>query len=131
MKNNTSTTNLPQNSTPTDSSTKMKQFFDTYYNQPIAFPAGESDAVIGFFTTRGYELSAANALTATLLKQAHSETPPVGVFQLLDKLKGLNQVQLNQVIIEILNYNRVPISILGNRIDQDSFNQYELRNIRA
>lgn len=128
---NTSTTNLPQNSIPTDSATKMKQFFDSYYNKPIAFPAGESEAVLGFFTTRGYELSAASALTATLLKQARAESPPVSVFQLLDKLKGLNQTQLSQVIVEILNYNRVPISILGNRINQDSFNQYELRNILA
>jgi hypothetical protein len=125
----TSTTNLPDNTKPVDSASKMKQFFDTYYDKPVTFPAGESDAVIGFFTSRGYEISAANALTTTLLKQSRAETPPVSVFQLVDKLKGLSEVQLNRIIIEILNYNRIPTSILANRVDQSSQNQFEVRNI--
>jgi hypothetical protein len=126
---NTSNTNLPANTASTDSSSKMKQFFDTYYTQPIAFPAGESDAVLGFFTSRGYEASAAGALTATLMKQARAESPPISVFQLLDKLKGLNSLELSQIITEILNYNRIPTSILANRIDQSSLHDFELRNI--
>jgi hypothetical protein len=126
---NTSTTNLPENTKPIDSASKMKQFFDTYYDKPVTFPAGESDAVIGFFTSRGYEISAANALTTTLLKQSRAETPPVSVFQLVDKLKGLSEVQLNRIVIEILNYNRIPTSILANRMDQSSQNQFEVRNI--
>ena len=125
----TSTTNLPINNNNTDSSSKMKQFFDTYYTKPISFPAGESDAVLGFFTSRGYEDSAAGALAATLMKQARSESPPISVFQLLDRLKGLDQVQLSQIIIEILNYNRVPTSILANRINQDKLYDFEIRNI--
>lgn len=125
---NTSTTNLPTNNA-TDSSSKMKQFFDTYYQQPLTFSANESDAVIGFFTSRGYETSAAGALAATLQKQARAESPPISVFQLLDKLKGLNSLQLSQIIIEILNYNRVPISALANRVNQDSEHDFELRNI--
>jgi hypothetical protein len=124
----TSYNNLPI-STDNDSSAKMKQFFDTYYTQPIAFPAGESDAVLGFFTSKGYDPSAAAALTATLMKQARAESPPISVFQLVDKLKGLNQLELSQIIIEILNYNRVPTSILGNRIEQTGLHDYELRNI--
>lgn len=107
----------------------MKQFFDTYYQQPLTFSANESDAVIGFFTSRGYEKSAAGALAATLQKQARAESPPISVFQLLDKLKGLNSLQLSQIIIEILNYNRVPISALANRVNQDNEHDFELRNI--
>jgi len=125
---NTSNTNLPANNTK-DSSSKMKQFFDTYYQQPLTFSANESDAVIGFFTSRGYEKSAAGALAATLQKQARAESPPISVFQLLDKLKGLNSLQLSQIIIEILNYNRVPISALANRVNQDNEHDFELRNI--
>jgi hypothetical protein len=126
---NTSTGNLPTNPGNIDSSSKMKQFFDTYYTNPLAFPAGEAEAVLGFFTSRGYEISAAGALASTLMKQARAETPPISVFQLLDKLKGLNQVQLSQIIIEVLNYNRVPTSILANRINQDNLHDFELRNI--
>lgn len=128
---NTSTSNLPSDTKPIDSASKMKNFFDTYYAQPIAFPAGETDAVLGFFTSRGYETSAAAALAATLMKQAKAETPPISVFQLLDKLKGLNELQLSQIIIEILNYNRVPTSILANRVDQTNLFDFEIRNILA
>jgi hypothetical protein len=125
----TSTSNLPTNTSTVDSSSKMKQFFDTYYVKPLAFPAGEADAVLGFFTSRGYEITAAGALAATLMKQARAEVPPISVFQLLDKLKGLNELQLSQIIIEVLNYNRVPTSILANRINQDNLHDFELRNI--
>ena len=122
-------TNLPNNSAPVDSSTKMRTFFDSYYQKGISLTAGELDTTIGFFTSKGFEKSAADTIGSTLLSHAKSEG--VNVNKLLDTLNGLNKLQMNRVITEILNYNRLRISTLGYRIDNSKLNEYELRNIKA
>ena len=122
-------TNLPSNSSPVDSSTKMRTFFDSYYQKGISLTAGELDSTIGFFTAKGFEKSAADTIGSTLLSHAKSEG--VNVNKLLDTLSGLNKLQMNRVITEILNYNRLRISTLGYRIDNSKLNEYELRNIKA
>jgi hypothetical protein len=120
------TTNLPKNTT-TDSAAKMKTFFGSYYQKGITLTAGELDSTIGFFQSRGFEKSAADTIGSTLLSQAKSEG--VEVNKLLDTLSGLNKLQMNRVVTEILNYNRLSISSLGYRIDNSKLNEYELRNI--
>jgi S-adenosylmethionine:diacylglycerol 3-amino-3-carboxypropyl transferase len=52
----------------------------------------------------------------------------VNVFVLLDKLKGLTDAQLNQVVAQVLNSYRENTSLLGYRtaINTDTF---ESRNI--
>jgi hypothetical protein len=52
----------------------------------------------------------------------------VNVFELLDTLKGLTELQLSNVVTEILNVNRSKISTLGFKI-ADLRNQFEKRNI--
>jgi hypothetical protein len=121
--------NLPSGSTPTDSSTKMRTFFDSYYQKGISLTAGELDTTIGFFTAKGFEKSAADTIGSTLLSHAKSEG--VNVTNLLDTLNGLNKLQMSRVITEILNYNRLRISTLGYRVDNSKLNEYELRNIKA
>jgi hypothetical protein len=123
----TTYTNLPNNSVIKDSATPTKTFFNSYYQQGIALSANDVDATIGFFSSRGFEKSAADTIAATLLSQAKIEG--VSVQQLLDTLKGLNKLQLSKVVTEILNYNRLKISTLGYRVDNSNINQYELRNI--
>lgn len=123
-----STTNLPPN-TNKDSATSTKDFFNSYYNAGITLSAADIDATVGFFQSRGFDVSASNSISATLLSQSKIEN--VNVFQIIDTLKGLNDLQLSRVVSEILNYNRLNISTLGYKVDTAADNQFEIRNVRA
>jgi hypothetical protein len=61
-----------------------------------------------------------------LLQQAKLDE--VNVFQLLDTLKGLNELQLSAVVAEVLNYNRQKNSTLGFRVE-DTSELLEKRNV--
>jgi hypothetical protein len=119
-------TNLPID-TDNDSAASIKKFFNSYYTEGISLSSSDIDATIGFFQSRGFEISAATSLAATLLSQSKIEK--VNIFEILDTLKGLNSLQLNRIVSEILNYNRLNISTLGYRIDTSLDNQYEIRNV--
>jgi hypothetical protein len=121
--------NLPLSTTNTDSASNTKQFFNTYYQSPVTLSADQIDAVVGFFTSRGFDQTAAVSTASVLLTQAKVEN--VNVFKILDTLKTLSDVQLSSVVREILNYNRLRISILGYKVDRSDVNHYELRNILA
>jgi hypothetical protein len=122
-------TNLPANINPQDSASKTKQFFDTYYTAGISVSSDAINAATGFFEARGFDASAASATAAVLLKQSKIEQ--VNVNQLLDTLKGLNDLQLSRVVTEILNQNRFKTSILGYKNATSAENDYEIRNIMA
>jgi hypothetical protein len=121
-------TNLPT-STVTDSTASTKEFFNSYYNEGIALSATDVDNAVGFFESKGFDVTAANSIAATLLSQSKIEN--VNVFQIIDTLKGLNDLQLSRVVSEILNYNRLNISTLGYKIDTTADNQFEIRNVLA
>jgi hypothetical protein len=106
--------------------TSVKMFFDNYFATQVSFPAAEIDATIGFFAKRGFDSSSASSTAIILLNQARVEN--VSVFSLLDKLKGLTDVQLGQVIAQVLNAYREKTSLLGYRTEivTDTF---EARNI--
>ena len=120
------TGNLPIDKTTGLISTK--QFFDNYFQNPVSFPAAEIDATIAFFTKRGFDISSSRSTAIVMLNQARVET--VSVFSLLEKLKGLTDVQLRQVVAQILNAYRENTSLLGYRtaVQTDTF---EARNILA
>jgi len=118
--------NLPPEQQDTDSSQAVKLFFNNYFNQTITFPASEIDAVIGFFKKRGFDDLASNSTSIILLQQARLDE--VNVFQLLDTLKGLTELQLSAVVTEVLNYNRQKNSILGYRVE-DTSELLEKRNV--
>jgi hypothetical protein len=120
------TSNLPPNTAPQDSASDAKKFFNTYYEKNLSVSSNAIDATIGFFENRGFEITAAQSVAGVLLSQAKIEN--INVFQLLDTLKGLNEIQLSRVVTEILNYNRERISTLGYRVD-NSATDYEKRNI--
>lgn len=120
------TSNLPPNTVPQDSASDAKKFFNTYYEKNLSVSSNAIDATIGFFENRGFEITAAQSVAGVLLSQAKIEN--INVFQLLDTLKGLNEIQLSRVVTEILNYNRERISTLGYRVD-NSATDYEKRNI--
>lgn len=105
--------NVP--TTNNDSAAKVKQFFDRYYTQAISYPANDVDAVVGFFTKRGFDEAAAISVSVVLLQQAKIDN--VKIFKLLDTLKGLTDLQISSVVAEILNYSRSKISTLGFKVD--------------
>ena len=120
------TGNLPISTTTGQVSTK--QFFDSYFQNPVSFPSAEIDATVAFFTKRGFDSSSASSTAIVLLNQARIEN--VSVFSLLEKLKGLTDIQLSQVVAQILNAYRENTSLLGYRtaVQTDTF---EARNILA
>jgi len=109
-----------------DSSLNVRQFFDKFFVNKISFPSDQIDAVVGFFIANGFDQESANSTAIVLLNQARSDS--VNVFQLVDTLKTLNDVQLSQVVAEILNAYREKISMLGYRI-APLVDTYEARNI--
>lgn len=119
------TSNLPQN-TSVDTTENVKQFFDRYFKTPITFPSNEIDAVVGFFQRRGFDVDSARSTAITLLTQAKNDG--VNVFQLLDTMKSLTDVQLSQLVAQVLNSTREKTSLLGYRVAPVA-NPYESRNI--
>jgi hypothetical protein len=104
----------------------VKSFFDNLFADQVTFPATEIDATVGFFVKRGFDVTSANSTAIVLLNQARADNVPV--FSLLDKLKGLTDVQLSQVVVQVLNASRENTSLLGYRVAAIS-NTFESRNI--
>jgi hypothetical protein len=119
-------TNLPI-SLFADSGASTRLFFDTYGVDQLEFNAVDIDAAVGFFTSRGFDKDAALVTASTVLNQAKSEGIPV--FQLLDTIKNLDEIQLTAVIAQVLNNNRVPTSFVGYR-DKIQVPANIARNIR-
>lgn len=114
--------NLPTSS----ENNEVRTFFDKFFLEQITFPSNQIDAVLGFFIRRGFGEQAARSTGIVLLNQARLDG--VNVFELLDKLKGLNDTQLSQVITEVLNYYRVQTSVLGYKKNNPE-DSLENRNI--
>lgn len=105
---------------------EVKQFFDKFFLQPVSFPSNQIDAVVGFFLKNGFDIQSARSTSIVLLNQARVDN--VNVFQLLDTLRTLTDVQLSQVVAQVLNSYREKTSLLGYRVAQIS-DDYESRNI--
>ena len=108
----TAKTNLPEK-VITDSAARTKLFFDTYGQEPLEFNATEVDAAVSFFSSKGFTEDAARVTSITLLKQAKLEA--ISIFNVLDDLKGLNDLEISALVSEILNNNRPATSTLGYR----------------
>jgi len=118
-------TNLPS-SALTDSSQEVKRFFDKYFINQVSFPSNQIDAVVGFFEKHGFDAESATSTGIVLLNQAREDN--VNVFELIDTLKALDDVQLSQVVAQILNAYREKVSVLGYRVAGIP-DEYESRNI--
>lgn len=117
-------TNIPTEIS--DSSVEVKQFFDKFFVNEISFPSNQIDAVLGFFLKHGFDIESSRSTAIVLLNQAYVDN--VNVFQLIDTLKTLTDVQLSQVVAQILNAYREKTSLLGYRIAPLT-TTYEVRNI--
>jgi succinate dehydrogenase flavin-adding protein (antitoxin of CptAB toxin-antitoxin module) len=110
----------------TTSQEATTKFFDNYYNKQISYNASEVDAVISYFLKRGFDKIAAVNTASILLQQA--DIDGITVFQLIDTLKGVNDVQLSNIVAQILNLNRSKVSTLGYRVPEEK-QLFEQRNI--
>lgn len=110
----------------TDSSSEVKQFFDKFFVHQVSFPSNQIDAVVGFFLKRDFDTESARSTAIVLLNQARIDN--VNVFELIDTLTGLTDVQLSQIVAQVLNAYREKVSMLGYRI-APLVNTYESRNI--
>ena len=77
------------------------------------------------FQKRGFDQVAAVNTAAIILQQAGIDKIPS--FELIDTLKGINDVQLSNVIAQILNLNRSSCSTIGYKISVPNLS--EQRNI--
>lgn len=119
MTNNLPTTNITN-------STEVKQFFDKSFTKEISFPSDQIDAIVGYFLKNGFDVESARSTSIVLLNQAKIDN--VDVFQLIDTLKQLTDIQLSQVVAQVLNSYREKSSLLGYRIESNA-DPYETRNI--
>lgn len=118
--------NLPSQSPSTDVSIEVKQFFDKFFVHQVSFPSNQIDAVVGFFLKHGFDIESARSTSIVLLNQARVDN--VNVFELIDTLKALTDVQLSQIVAQVLNAYREKVSLLGYRI-APLVDTFESRNI--
>jgi len=119
-------TNLPISKLSNDSSEPVKQFFDKFYTRAVSFPAAQIDAVVSFFLKRDFDQDSTRSTAIVLLNQARIDN--VDVFEILDTMKSLTDLQMSQVVAQILNGYRENTSLLGYRVASIE-NPFESRNI--
>jgi len=112
--------------TPKTNDQNVTEFFDNYFTEKLSFSTNEVDAVIGFFQKRAFDESSSISTATILLNQAKLDG--VKIFELLDTLKGLDNVQLSSVVTEVLNYNRLRTSTLGFKLAANN-DTVEKRNV--
>lgn len=103
--------NLPQESVSSDAATATLQAFDAYSTAPLSIDSATFDAMTGFFASRGFGEDGARSMAYVIIKQAILDK--YNPFELLETLRGLNDIELSGLITEILNYNRYKTSSLG------------------
>ena len=79
-----------------------------------------------FFQKRNFDLDSARTTAIVMLNQARADN--IKVFQLLDSLKVLTDLQLTQVVTQVLNSYRENTSLLGYRTAAVS-SPFESRNV--
>lgn len=119
-------TNLPAKVTQ-DSGQRTKLFFDTYGKEPLSYKVPDIDAAIQFFSKKGFSDPAANLAAVVLLKQAKLENIPIN--QILDTLRGFDNLQVSALVGEIMNNHRPSTSTLGYRQPSPEVNKE--RNVAA
>jgi len=105
----TTYSNLPLNSRPQLDSTV--QAFNAYFAQPVELNATAYAAIVGFFTNRGFQQSAAESISTIIMTQAKQDG--YNPLKIIDTLRGLSDVEISGLVSEILNYNRFKTSSLG------------------
>lgn len=103
--------NIPQPTKIQDSSQETLKVFDAYTTAPLNVDSSTFDAMTGFFTSRGFGEDSARSMSYVIIKQALIDN--YKPFQLIETMRGLDDVEISGLITEILNYNRFKTSSLG------------------
>jgi len=101
--------NLPPTNTAQSNATLNA--FDNYYSQPVELSSSVLAAMKAYFTSRGFGEVSAESISITIMTQAKQDG--YNPMQILDTLKGLDNLQLSGMVSEVLNYNRFKSSSLG------------------
>ena len=102
--------NLP--ASDSNSSNATIRAMDNYYSTPFELHAGTFNLMKGFFESKGFEKSSAETIAVTIMKQAKLDK--FNPMEVLDNLKGLDSLELNSTVSELLNFNRFKTSLLGH-----------------
>lgn len=91
----------------------VKKLTTTAYETEYQFNTGQYDAAIAFFVKRGFARTAAESTAYVILAQAKIDQ--VNPQEVLDKLSGVSDAELSEIMTIILNANRYKSSRLGVR----------------
>jgi hypothetical protein len=119
--------NLPANTAIT-SDQKVVQYFDNYYTTPINLDVTDVDLMTSFFQEKGFDDGSASNIAFLILKTAKQSNYKTQ--EILEALTSYNSDQLNDFLMNILNFNRAKTSTLGSIKKFDPAVQIK-RNIRA
>ena len=108
-------TNLPAGR----SSNLAASAYNNAYTPPLELETNTFNLLKGFFEGHGFEKSAAETIAVTFIRQAKQDG--YNPLEVLSTLKGLGSLELNEVVIQILNYNRFKTSYIGSKINPTSF----------
>lgn len=117
--------NLPPNPTAVNSTVKS---LENNYVRQFELDSGTFNMMKGFFLSKKFDKVAAESIAVTIMKQAQADGySPLAV---LDQLKGMESLELNSLVSEILNYNRFKTSLIGHSLIFSPFEPVS-RNIVA
>jgi len=94
----------------------------------LGINANEFDALVGYFTNRGFQDIPARDISGQFIEQAKIDNVPV--FVLIDTLKKLNPIELNDITTQLINSKRGKSSTIGFNIRQPGDN-FDIRNIES
>jgi hypothetical protein len=89
----------------------LNRIFNLYSAQPTDINSNVLTAMLGFFTNRGFDSKTGEQLAVIIIEQAKKDG--YNPMEILDTLKNLDNLEINSLAIEILNFNRINTSFLG------------------
>ena len=104
-------TNLPAAPVTKTTTAQVIQFIDAYSTTPVNLNINDVTALEQFFTSKGFELSAAQNVAYQILVAAKATT--YNVQEIIDSLRPYDKIALNDFLINLINYNRSKSSSLG------------------
>lgn len=118
--------NLPTK-TSESSQERVVKYFDNYYKVPIDLDVTDIEVMLAFFESRKFDRTSAESISYLILKTAKESNYKTQ--EILDALTSYTDSQLNEFLLNILNFNRVKTSTLGI-LKKTSVSSDVSRNIR-
>jgi hypothetical protein len=98
-----------------DSANSTRDTINNFYSVDLPIDAGTFEAIKGFFEHNGFSKVSSDTIAYVILYQAYIDG--YNPMQVLENIQGLNGVQLNALVTEILNFNRFKTSFLGFNVN--------------